>query len=87
MSEGYEYFIAHARIPDRKVMEGGAMKKIYCTCGRIVDIDRDYFDMRMRLGKQVECRFCRNIRIGHEIEELNNHFQGIPEEDSGTFYV
>ena len=65
----------------------GCMKKVYCACGRIVDMDGDYFLMRMNLGKQVECCFCRNHRVGREIEELNNHFLGLDREDSGDLSV
>ena len=62
------------------------MKKIYCTCGSIVDLDRDYFNIRMGLGKQIECSHCRNARVSREIDELNNHFLGIDEESSdGVF--
>ena len=59
----------------------GSMRKIYCTCGRIVDIDSGYFKIRMGLGKSLECSFCRNQRVGREIDELNDHFLGIDEDD------
>lgn len=51
-------------------------KKVYCSCGRIVDLDANYFNRRLNLGKSVECSHCRNIRISHEIDELNEHFLG-----------
>jgi hypothetical protein len=47
------------------------MRKVYCTCGSIVDLDCDYFYRRMNLGKQVECIRCRNERVSREIDELN----------------
>lgn len=56
------------------------MKKIYCTCGCIADWDRDYFNIRVGLGKQIECAHCRNARVAREIDELNNHFLGIDED-------
>lgn len=80
-----EFVIEHANRGTRPLdflAEGyGGMKKIYCTCGRIVDIDDTYFKRRMNLGKQVECSVCRNARVSREIEDLNNHFLGISEEE------
>ena len=61
------------------------MRKVYCSCGSIVDLDRDYFYRRMNLGKQVECIHCRNERVSREIDELNNHFLGIDEEADDLF--
>lgn len=54
---------------------------VYCTCGRIVALDRAEMEIKIRLGKQLQCMQCRNIRIGLEIESLNNHFAGIVEEE------
>lgn len=54
---------------------------VYCSCGRIVALDRAEMDVKMNLGKELQCMQCRNIRIGREIESLNNHFAGIVEED------
>ena len=62
------------------------MRKVYCSCGSIIDMDRDYFLMRMNLGKQVECNHCRNERVSREIDELNNHFLGIDEESSDSVF-
>ena len=47
---------------------------------------KDYFRMRMDLGKSLECCHCRNRRISREIDDLNNHFLGISDEDSGVLY-
>lgn len=77
----------HIREHDFLSLGKCSMKKIYCTCGSIVDVDGDYFKMRMNLGKSVECCRCRNERIGREIDSLNNHFLGISEEDSGILYL
>ena len=74
----------HTRPLDFLTMGRGTMRKIYCTCGRIVDIDRSYFSIRTNLGKQVECSRCRNHRIGREIDALNDHFMGISEEESDS---
>ena len=54
---------------------------VYCTCGRIVALDRADMEMKISLGKKLQCMHCRNIRLGREIESLNNHFAGIVEED------
>ena len=69
------------RALDLPALGKGSMRKIYCTCGRIVDIDSGYFKIRMGLGKSLECSFCRNQRVGREIDELNDHFLGIDEDD------
>jgi len=63
------------------------MRKVYCTCGSIVDLDRDYFYRRMNLGKQVECIRCRNERVSREIDELNNHFLGIDDEGASDPFL
>lgn len=52
------------------------MKKVYCSCGCILDLDRSYFDRRMSLGKELECINCRNSRISREIDELNALYSG-----------
>ena len=53
-----------------------AFKKIYCSCGRIVDLDRSEVDLKEKLGKNVECIKCRNVRISKEIDMLNDHYDG-----------
>lgn len=60
-----------------------ALKKVYCCCGRIVDLDSGYFARRIQLGKPVECFHCRNLRISREIDELNDIFSGVKSEESG----
>lgn len=58
------------------------LKKVYCCCGRIVDLDTGYFTRRKQLGKPVECIHCRNLRISREIDELNDIFSGQKSEES-----
>ena len=41
---------------------------IYCSCGRIVNIDRRICAVKKHLGKQLECASCRNRRIARELE-------------------
>ena len=84
----FEVDSTYRRIREHDFLSLGAcpMKKIYCTCGSIVDVDKDYFRMRMNLGKSVECPHCRNIRVGREIDNLNDHFLGIDEDEFGFAY-
>jgi len=51
--------------------------KIYCNCGRIVDLDKKEMKLKLSLKKNTECTFCRNIRISRDIEGMNEHFDGI----------
>ena len=54
--------------------------KIYCTCGRIVDIDRETYCRRVSLHKPVECNRCRNRRISMEFDMLDEHYNVIEPE-------
>lgn len=58
---------------------------VYCNCGRIVVLDRSEMKLRHSLGKELECMSCRNIRISHEIDALNAHFNGVDEIDDSLF--
>lgn len=53
--------------------------KALCSCGKIVEMDSTVVRLKRRLGKEIECRTCRNDRIGRDIEALETHFWG--EED------
>lgn len=51
-----------------------AFKKIYCDCGRIVDVDLGGYLVKASLHKRIECAHCRNVRIAAEIDSLDeNH--------------
>ncbi|MBE6517160.1 MAG: hypothetical protein E7Z67_03120 [Thermoplasmata archaeon] len=67
-------------------VDSSAMKKVYCSCGCILDLDRSYFNRRLDLGKELECVHCRNTRISREIDELNAHFNGEDVCEDNTFY-
>lgn len=54
---------------------------VYCKCGRIVNLDRSEMQLKLRLGKELECSICRNSRISQEIEYLNNLYDGIIDEE------
>lgn len=67
---GYEFCKPIDRI------DSSLMKKVYCACGCIIDLDKSYFKRRMDLRKDIECVHCRNARISREIDDLNAHFNG-----------
>ena len=52
------------------------MKKIYCKCGRIIGLDSAQMKLKLKLGKELECTECRNMRISRDIDEMNAHFSG-----------
>ena len=80
---------------NRLINEGGAfictldstgprsLVKIYCACGRIVDLDKKIMSVKKSLKKDLECTICRNARISMEIDILNGSDDGEPcsEED------
>ena len=57
------------------------MKKIYCKCGRIIGLDYSQMKLKLALGKELECTECRNARIAKDIDELNDHFNGIIDDE------
>lgn len=59
------------------------MNKALCTCGAIAELDSTAVSMKKRLGKDVECSFCRNRRIAEELEELRILYS---EEEDGWLY-
>ena len=48
--------------------------KIYCACGKIVDLDKKKMNIKKSLKKDLECTTCRNMRISKEIDSLNELF-------------
>ncbi len=62
-------------------MSANAVMSVYCTCGRIVVLDRSEMKLKLSLGKELECMSCRNARISREIDALNDHFNGVEEVD------
>lgn len=62
-------------------MAESSMMSVYCTCGRIVVLDRSEMHLRLGLGKELECSSCRNQRIAREIEAMDDHFNGVDEPD------
>lgn len=52
------------------------MMNVYCDCGRLVWLDRSAMDLKLSIGKPLECTICRNRRISDEIELLDRHFDG-----------
>ncbi len=62
------------------------LMKIYCACGRIVDLDKKEMGLKLSLKKDLECVSCRNARISKEIESLNEHFDGIDNGEEEPLY-
>ena len=58
------------------------LMKVYCNCGRIVGLDASQMTLKLSLRKELECTYCSNLRISHDIEELNAIFDGTSEEES-----
>jgi hypothetical protein len=56
--------------------------KALCSCGEIAEMDSSVVRLKRRLGKDIECRTCRNERIAKELEALELHFSGQEEEYS-----
>ncbi len=60
-----------------EIMLGSYPKsKALCSCGEIAEMDSSIVRLKRRLGKEVECRACRNQRIAREHEILELHFSG-----------
>ena len=55
---------------------------VYCACGRSVALDKAEMQLKISLGQDLECMTCRNRRIAHDIEYLNNLYDGIVNEES-----
>jgi hypothetical protein len=60
--------------------------KIYCSCGRIVDLDNNKMSLKKSLKKNMECTACRNARISKDIDSLNEHFDGLPSTENDPQY-
>jgi hypothetical protein len=52
---------------------------VLCKCGAVAEVDRSISKTKKNLGKMVECRHCRNLRIAREKVELDADFYGIIE--------
>lgn len=49
---------------------------VYCSCGRIVALDRREMELKQSLGKELQCMTCRNKRISMEIDFMNDLYAG-----------
>ena len=54
---------------------------VYCSCGRIVALDRTEMQLKLALGKELQCTSCRNRRISDEIDYLNDLYDGKIDEE------
>ncbi|AIZ56290.1 hypothetical protein Mpt1_c03960 [Candidatus Methanoplasma termitum] len=59
--------------------------KIYCACGKIVDLDKKKMNIKKSLKKDLECTTCRNARISREIDSINEHFDGPLSKEEESF--
>ena len=60
--------------------------KIYCGCGRIVDLDKKEMNIKKALKKELECIACRNARIAKDIDFLNAYYDGtLVAEDASSY--
>lgn len=55
--------------------------KIYCSCGRIVGLDPSEVILKHKLGKELQCITCRNLRISQELDSMNEPFDSSSETD------
>lgn len=63
-----------------------SLTKIFCACGKIVDLDKREMELKLSLNKDVECISCRNARIAKDIDLLNEHFTIDENDDECSFY-
>ena len=54
---------------------------VYCMCGRIVTLDRSEMQLKLSLGKELQCTSCRNRRISQEIDYINALYDGTIDEE------
>jgi hypothetical protein len=60
--------------------------KIYCACGKIVDLDRKAMNIKKSLKKELECTTCRNARISKDIDILNCCSEGDSSAEEDPFW-
>ena len=81
-SDAFDPYIPLDKVKNALLYDAGpnAFTKIYCNCGRIVDIDRGTYLTKLRLNKRIECPYCRNERISQELELLDENYSVIEEQ-------
>lgn len=85
--KGKPGLISRPPAPSNRFSTGGEImlgsypkSKALCSCGEIAEMDSSTVRLKRRLGKDIECRTCRNQRIAREHEVLDMHFSGQGEE-------
>lgn len=63
-----------------------SLKKIYCACGKIVDLDKKEMNLKLSLKKDLECITCRNARISRDIDSMNELFDENPLDGEDPLY-
>jgi hypothetical protein len=76
-------YISFERKGSWKLLYQSSMNKAFCTCGAIAELDSTAITLKRKLGKDVECSYCRNVRISEELEEMRALYS---EEDEGWLY-
>jgi ribosomal protein S27E len=64
---------------DQVVFGKVATTRVLCKCGAVAELDRSVLKTKRYLGKNVECRRCRNNRIAREKDELDKEYFDIHE--------
>ncbi|NYT11428.1 MAG: hypothetical protein GKC03_02615 [Methanomassiliicoccales archaeon] len=76
-------YIAFEKKGSWNLLYRSSMNKAFCTCGAIAELDSTTVSLKRKLGKDVECSYCRNQRISEELEEMRILYS---EEDEGWLY-
>lgn len=76
-----EYMASSSYNTCRGNVEGSLLPQRYCVrvlckCGSITEVERSVLTTKRGVGKTVECRRCRNLRIARERAELDQDFFG-----------
>jgi hypothetical protein len=83
MNESYESMCFTPRSQARIRLDGFESDDemcVFCACGRIVALDRAEMQLKISLKKELECTQCRNRRISHEIDYMNDLYNGLIDE-------
>ena len=80
-----EYMTSSSFSTCRGSVEGSLLPHHYCVrvlckCGSITEVERSVLTTKRGVGKTVECRRCRNLRIARETAELDQDFYGYGDE-------
>lgn len=60
-------------------VDSSIFTKIYCSCGRFIDMDTKTLNLKQNLHKPIECIHCRNLRISKELDLLDEEYTIVEE--------